>query len=518
VIRDESGAPTRIVGSCWDVTEWQEAKENLENARSLLEATIESTADGLLVVDLNGKVTAYNQRFLSCWQIPAELAEERDDAKLLGFVLNQLEEPEGFIQGVRRLYDNPDEESFDIIRLRNDRVLERRSIPQRVGGVSIGRVWSFHDVTERERLYRRALFLADATRLLASLDIEAALESLAHLSVPFIGEECAIDLLGNGAPRRLADVSRDCAQPIGPQLHGAVLAGHPILYNLEERSCMAAPLVVKDAVVGAITFIAPSDRHYTTQDLELAETIADRAALSVENAHLYKGAQEALRVRDEFLSIAAHEIRGPISSIHMAVQSLQKPGIPDVVRSKVLEIMDREDRRLTRFVDELLDLSKIRSGRLQFRFEQVDLADVVRDAASRLAPELAKTGSNLSIITEGRPIGRWDRFRLDQVATNLLSNAIKFGLGKPITVTVREKEGITTLLVKDQGVGIPQEMLEEIFKPFERASSVRHYGGLGLGLFIVRMIVQGLGGTVRAESRPNAGSTFTVELPRTRYA
>jgi PAS domain S-box-containing protein len=92
VIRDESGAPTRIVGSCWDVTEWQEAKENLENARSLLEATIESTADGLLVVDLNGKVTAYNQRFLSCWQIPAELAEERDDAKLLGFVLNQLED------------------------------------------------------------------------------------------------------------------------------------------------------------------------------------------------------------------------------------------------------------------------------------------------------------------------------------------------------------------------------------------------------------------------------------------
>ncbi len=109
-------------------------------------------------------------------------------------------------------------------------------------------------------------------------------------------------------------------------------------------------------------------------------------------------------------------------------------------------------------------------------------------------------------------MGQWDRFRLEQVATNLLSNAIKFGAGKPIAVAVREHRGLTTLEVQDHGIGIPPGMLNRIFDPFERAVSVRNYGGLGLGLFIVRTIVEGLGGIVRVESKPNAGSTFTVEL------
>ncbi len=214
--------------------------------------------------------------------------------------------------------------------------------------------------------------------------------------------------------------------------------------------------------------------------------------------------------------IAAHEIRGPITSIHLAVQGLQKGRSPASAMPRLLEVIEREDRRLARFVCELLELGKIQSGQMYFSFEEVDLGEVVRQAASNLAAELAQSSSSLAITTEGHPVGQWDKYGLNQVATNLLSNAIKFGDGKPIAVTLRAYEGHTVLEVKDHGIGIRPEMLERIFKPFERGVSVRNYGGLGLGLFIVRTIVQGLGGIVQVRSKPREGSTFTVELNNAR--
>jgi len=512
VMTDESGRSVRLAGCCWDITELREAMDNLESARSLLEATIEATADGLLVVDRKGKVTAYNQRFLSLWRIPADLAGEHEDAKLLSYVCDQLEDAERFMCSTRELYSQADRESFDVQHFKDGRVFERYSTPQRIGTHIVGRVWSFRDVTEREKLLRRALFLSDATRLLGSLDVEPALDSVAHLAVPFMGDGCAIDLLGDGQPRRLLVVSREGTETFSPELHNSVMAGHSAIYSMGTRCCMAVPLIVKGSVVGAMTFIGHRTRRYNDQDLEFAETLARRAALSVENARLYRGAQEALQARDEFLTIAAHEIRGPITSVHMAAQALHRGKVPADATSKVLDIIEREDRRLARFVDELLDLGRIQGGQLYFNFEKVDLGDVVREAANTLAAELGRSGSSLSISTEGSPVGQWDKFRLGQVATNLLSNAIKFGRGKPITVTVSGQHRLTTLEVRDEGIGIAPEMLDRIFKPFERAVSVRNYGGLGLGLFIARTIVQGLGGTLRVESKVNAGSTFTVEL------
>jgi PAS domain S-box-containing protein len=511
-ITDKDGRPVKMAGCSWDITELREAMDCLERARSLLEATIEATADGLLVVDLEGRVTAYNRQFLSLWHIPEDLALHRDDQKLLAYVCDQVENPQQFLWSTHELYRNPERESFDTLHFKDGRRFERYSRPQRIGERIAGRVWSFRDITEREKLLQRALFLADATRLLSSLDVEPALDSVAHLAVPFIGDGCAIDLLGNGHPRRLLLVTRDGTEPLNPELQSAVMAGHSAIFSMGTRSCMAVPLVVKEAVEGSMTFIGPPVRRYEKSDLELAETLASRAALSVENAKLYRKAREALKARDEFLTIAAHEIRGPITSIHLAVQGLQLGKASTEAMTKLFEIIEHEDRKLRRFVDELIDLDKIQSGQMYFNFEDVDLGEVVHEAASTLGSDLARSGSALSITTEGRPAGQWDKYGLAQVATNLLSNAIKFGEGKPITVTVREDEGRTTLAVKDQGIGMHSEMLGRIFNPFERGVSVRNYGGLGLGLYIVRTIVEGLGGVVQVESKPKEGSTFTVEL------
>jgi signal transduction histidine kinase len=182
----------------------------------------------------------------------------------------------------------------------------------------------------------------------------------------------------------------------------------------------------------------------------------------------------------------------------------------------MLEIIEREDRRIARFVDELLDVARIRSGQLHFDFELVDLTEIVRSVSSRFDSELAQSGSTLTVSASGGIVGVWDRMRLEQIVTNLLSNAIKFGMGRPIEITVSASAGVARLVVKDQGLGIPPDRQAAIFQPFERAVSARHYGGLGLGLYIVRTIIEGLGGAVHLQSGAGAGATFTIDLPQAR--
>jgi signal transduction histidine kinase len=396
------------------------------------------------------------------------------------------------------------------------RVFERYSIPQRIGDSVVGRVWSFRDVTERERLLRRATFLSDATRLLASLDVEKALEGVAHLAVPYLGDACAIDLLREGGVRRLLLISRDPTRQATAELEPTALAGHTSTYSLNEIAHLAVPLVHDDEVLGVMTFIASPQRCYNQPDVEVAEELARRVALSIMNARLYRDAREALRARDEFLAVAAHELRGPVASLHVAVQLLSKGNLPPKTMAKLLATTERSDRRLSQFVDELLDVGHARAGHLHLTLEMVDLGDAVRAAASRFNAEIARSGSTLSLTIDGHVVGRWDRLRLEQVAGNLISNALKFGLGRPIHVSVTANNGRAALVVTDEGMGVPPDMRARIFDPFERAVSARHFGGLGLGLYIVRTIVSGMGGTIELESELGKGSTFTVRFPQER--
>jgi signal transduction histidine kinase len=279
---------------------------------------------------------------------------------------------------------------------------------------------------------------------------------------------------------------------------------------------MGVPLLMKGHLVGAITLAAARNRRYTPKDRELAEELARRASLAIDNARLYRRAQEALRARDEFLSIAAHEIRGPIHSIHLALQSIRQGKLPAHTLPRLFEVVERQDRRLSHFVDELLDLGRIRAARLQLDYQDVNLVEVVRDVAARLGPDLARSGSSLAITAHAQVVGQWDKSRVDQVAANLLSNAIKFGLGKPIEIAIDTRDGCACLVVRDHGMGIDAELAARIFKPFERGVSARHYGGLGLGLHIVKTIVDALGGSVTVKSQPGSGAAFVVELPQAR--
>jgi PAS domain S-box-containing protein len=227
----------------------------------------------------------------------------------------------------------------------------------------------------------------------------------------------------------------------------------------------------------------------------------------------------AIVLRDDFLSVASHELKTPLTTLKLEMANLLRlvrRGSPEEGLTARLQRMDAQAMRLNHLIDELLDVSRIAAGRLDFDFDDVDLTDVVSDVALRFAEDAVRRGGSIDVFAPETAVGRWDRSRLDQIVTNLVSNAVKYGEGKPIEVVVQTRDDRATLVVRDHGVGIYPRDHARIFERFERAVPSRHYGGIGLGLWIVRQIVQALGGSVGVESRPGAGSTFTVELPLSR--
>lgn len=516
VLVDGDGNPQRMLGTCWDVTAQSETQVALERTASLLQATLESTADGVVVVARETKrITAFNQPFVEMWAVPTELVKDAEHIAFLAFVVDQLEDPSGFMKGVQELDARPEKHALDVVRFRDGRVFERVSRPQRLGDEIVGRVWSFRDVSVRERLLQRAVFLGDAARLLSSLDIEQALTSVARLSVPFLGESCAIDLFAEGPPRRMTASAREQGRTLSPELSPAVLSGQSMIYTVGAVAHLGVPLLVSGNVSGAITIAAPA-RRFTKSDLDVAEELARRVAVAIERQHLLQRAHEALHARDEFLAIAAHEIRGPITALHAAVQALLRGKIPEHATRRVLELIEREDRRLSRFVEELLDLGMSGAEAPTEVREPLTLARVVRDVVSQFQHEIANSGSMVALALDEQVRGMWDRERLEKVVAALVSNAVKYGLGKPIEISVRPYGDRAELRVLDHGMGIAKDAQSRIFAPFERAVSARHYGGLGLGLHIACSIVKGMGGTISVESEPAVGSIFVVELERLR--
>ena len=225
-----------------------------------------------------------------------------------------------------------------------------------------------------------------------------------------------------------------------------------------------------------------------------------------------------MRARGEFLTVASHELHTPVTSLMLAVQSLRRvapSGRPLDPQSmdRLLEIAERQGARLTKLVDDLLDVSRLEERQMQLDLTDVDLGALAREVVERFDSDLVRSQCPISLKDDARVVGRWDRSRLDRVVTNLLSNAIKFGPGKPIELEVGSERGVAWLAVRDHGIGIDQAACVRIFGRFERAVSERHYGGLGLGLYISRRIVEDHGGSIRCESQPRVGATFTIELP-----
>ncbi|XXF81601.1 ATP-binding protein [Myxococcaceae bacterium GXIMD 01537] len=244
--------------------------------------------------------------------------------------------------------------------------------------------------------------------------------------------------------------------------------------------------------------------------------ILDITALKETEAAL----QEAVRARDEFLSLASHELRTPLTSLRLQVDLVRRmvARSPDAPLSSAqivtrMEATERQLRRLGALVDNLLDVGRIRTGKLDFQFSEGDLGAVVAEVASRFVDEARQAGVSLRMDIE-RPLPRgFDRLRMEQLVSNLLTNALRHGAGTPVRISLGRSDGVVRLRVEDGGPGVPPEDRERIFQRFSQGEGSMQKGGLGLGLYIVRQIVEAHGGRVWVEDAAGGGSAFVVELP-----
>ncbi|AUX31384.1 MULTISPECIES: ATP-binding protein [Sorangium] len=248
---------------------------------------------------------------------------------------------------------------------------------------------------------------------------------------------------------------------------------------------------------------------------------AERALLLEDEQRARAAAEAAVRMRDDFVSIASHELYTPIAGLKLAVQGLMREATALPAGAQRLAGMaDRQCRRLVRLIEDLLNVARIQAGKLELTLGDVDLRALSREVVEDFDVELKQSGSTVIWRADAPVVGMWDRARLEQVVTNLVLNAIKYGRGKPIEISVAAEGEMAKLVVADRGIGIDPSRVPYIFERFERGVSAQHYGGLGLGLYISRRIVIAHGGSIRVESELGAGAAFIVDLPlrRRRHA
>jgi signal transduction histidine kinase len=417
-----------------------------------------------------------------------------------------------------------------------------------------------------EQLSQKLSFLVDASgELNATLDEPRAERAVLELLVPRLADlgvlwmkphdgragRVAVRALHPGDQAALEQLTLACPWPEDELLGGAralreqhrVVAAGPTeariaaaarspahaeaMRRLAVRSAVCLPINTRRGTDGLLVLANRQlRRDIDPSQHGIIDAVVARATLALDNARLYREAVEGLQARDEFLSVAAHELRTPLTSLVLGIQAAHElagslragdaggaVGVTAERLERALGVVEHQCRRLSELVETLLDLSRIHVGQLVLNRSRVNLLNLTREALARSAAAVLASGSHVTVTGAEQVVGQWDRVHLDQAVSNLLANALKYGQGRPVELVLSEQDGRARLEVTDHGIGIPLERQAEIFERFARAVSARQYGGLGLGLYIARRVVDAHGGTLRVASQPGQGSTFVMELP-----
>ncbi|WNG29691.1 PAS domain-containing protein [Cystobacter fuscus] len=421
------------------------------------------------------------------------------------------------------------------------------------------------DIDDQKRGTESLRFLSEMSGVLAtSLEHAETLRQVARLAVPTLADWCIVDVMDEEnrlervevahADPALADLA-DTLRRFPPRLPspgpasqtartdqtiylaevtGAHLQGYTrdaehlrVVLSLKLRSVVSVPLLARGRTLGVLTFCTTSlsGRRYERGDVLRLEEVAHRAALAIDNARLFslarterERAEAANRLKDEFLATVSHELRTPLTAMIGWLKLLRDGRLPPAKHARALETVDRNAHAQAQLIEDLLDVSRIVSGKLRLEPQPVHLAGIIQAAMESMRPAAEAKGMHLNAELDTRDdVVMGDAARLQQVAWNLLSNAVKFSPGDHnVWVRLRREGGAMELTVEDEGPGIPEEFLPHLFERFRRleGGSTRQHGGLGLGLAIVRHLVELHGGTVHATSRaPGQGALFTVRLP-----
>jgi PAS domain S-box-containing protein len=429
--------------------------------------------------------------------------------------------------------------------------------PVKVGGETLGVGVTVLDITEQKQVEEGLRFLAEATtRLSSSLDLRTTLESTARVVAERMADYCMLDMRtedGKGLERVAAVARRPGNQPLmeSPHLPPAPHPNSPIwrvlesgramlmaevnevlleetipdasyrqaLARLHPRSVMMVPLIARERTLGVLTVVSQDEaRRYTERDLAIAEDLAWRAALAMDNARLFHQAEQAVEARDEFVAIATHELRTPLSALSLQLLALQRAvdagrmPTEDKLRQSLVTAR-RQTERLEQLVKHLLDVSRISTGRMELELEEVDLAQLVHWVVVRFEEKLTEAGCTAVVHVDAPVVAKVDRLRVEQVVMNLLSNAMKYAAGQPVELHVERREQTAVLGVRDSGPGITPEMQARIFERYQRASGTHARESLGLGLYVARQIARAHGGELKVESTPGQGAHFLLHLP-----
>jgi PAS domain S-box-containing protein len=543
-----------------DLTEQHEAERRADEGRALLHAILNNTTDAIFVKDHEGRYLAINSAGAAALhRTPEEVVGHTNFDFLPKDTAEALRQAELEVLRTGRTLHKEDHVRMDGV---ERHYLSARGLWRDAEGAVAGIVGMATDITERLRRERANSLLADAGRVLTeSLDFRTTLNTVARLVTPALADWCSVVVRNDegaletlavahadpekvrwareiaerypiepGAPTGVPNVVRTGRSELYPEITDEMLRGAAtdaehleLLRHLDMRSVMIVPMQAHGRTLGAITLIgAESGRQFTEADLPIAEELARRSALAIENAELFQAAASASRAKSEFLASMSHELRTPLNAI-LGYTSLLADGITGPVIPAQQEQLVRiraSATHLLGLIDEILSFSRLEAGREQLSMHDVDVRKVLDEATSLVRP--MATAKRLPLETvppepADEPLYlKTDILKLRQILVNLLTNAIKFTDKGSVTLSAHAQGDHVVFSVKDTGIGIPPAHLEHVFDAFwqvEQAAS-RRVGGTGLGLSVTRRLARLLGGDVSVESTPGEGSTFHVTLPR----
>lgn len=551
------------LGTATDIHEQKIAIENAREAHERFRVLVEQTPFAFQLYSRKGDHLYANPAWEKIWQTSRDVLKDYNilsdlhshignNAKLLSEAFN------GSVVTIPEFY-------YDPAKMGNDgrpRWLKTHFFPVRNSHgelVQIAQV--LEDVTSETNSLQRDMFLSKASKFLGStLEVDEILMNIVELCVEQSADLCAIDLLEeDGNLRRVKAAGTDdlhrtfipimekCPPAFHILKHPAIQAlqnqrtvaipvfnqdwrekstvsqaHHDLMKHTKPKSLIAVPLLARGRPLGVLTVIYTemSGRTYNEMEVSLFEEIAERTAAAIDNAQLYRKSQQAVVVRDTFLSIASHELKTPLTTLQLQLKLIhrwvnEENSVVDVLNrmKPVVEEAQHGIRRITRLVEDMLDISKIASGRLQVLSESLNLSCLTEDICKRLGPFALESGTTIHFRSTSPVYGEWDGMRIEQVISNLIMNACRYGEKTPIHVRVWQDGNDAYVSVQDQGRGIAPQDQKRIFERFERAVSEYEVAGFGLGLFIAQEIVSLHKGDFKVESELGKGAIFTVRLP-----
>ncbi len=525
------------------VSKAMHTKESLDKSRALLRATLESTANGILVVDATGRISGSNARFRTMWGLPADILAQGDDQSMIQFVLDQLKDPEGFLAKVIDLYNHPEDKSFDLLEFKDGKFFERQSHPQRIDGELVGRVWSFHDITEHkwiaEALRASELQLRQITDAvpsqIAELDLEQrfrfhnkAYEKVFGLSFEQIDGRTLAEVLGPQAYESVQDKVEE------------VLRGYPVSHeltlttpqgDLRDYAMNFFPRYGQgaDEVIG---FFSLSADITARKQFE-----ADLAASHAQAQRLLSQLQQRGEESNMLVYSVSHDLRSPLVNLQgfskelVAVSEdlrglITSDGVPAEIQKRGLGLIDSDMResihfiqagvmRLSNIIDAMLRLA--RAGRVEYHWTEVDTGLIVKRIVDSMQAVAGERGAAFT-MSDLPPV--WgDATAVDQIFANLIGNALNYLDPKRLGIIdigwqpdADTHASMHTYYVRDNGLGMSESAKGKLFQIFQRFHPDQAKGE-GVGLSIVRRMVERHSGKIWAESREGEGTTFFISLP-----